>query len=62
MKLYVDGQANMIQDADYDEDKDEVEAINETDDYDDHPEDTGFMVSDELNVNVDSIGHSKNQL
>jgi hypothetical protein len=60
MKLYVEGQANMVQEDDhYDEDYDEVEAV----DYDDDdPEDTGFMVSDELNVNVDSPGDNKSTL
>ena len=50
MKLYVDGQANMIQEDDYDN-EDEIEAL-DNDEYFDDPEDTGFMILDELNTNV----------
>ena len=60
MKLYVDGQANMIQEDKYD-DKDEVEAVDDNNDFND-PNDTGFMITNELNLNVDSPGDNKSTL
>jgi transposase InsO family protein len=62
MKLYMEGQAHYVHDDDIAND-DEVDAIKDKDNsYYDHPEESGFMISDELNINVDSPGDNKSTL
>jgi hypothetical protein len=62
MKLYMNGQANLVQD-DEDIEEDEADVVDEGDEiFYDHPEDSGFMISDKLNVNVDSPGDNKSTL
>ena len=53
----MEGQANLV-----DDDDDNIDEPEDKEYYADDPEETGFMISDELNFNVDSPGDSKSTL